>query len=1262
MDRRIYRQLEPLARRYRRWKMWSLLACLWMFVIMGTGFALMANVQWGWYSPWAAMAIASAAGGLAIILCIATASSYRNYKWIAQEIERQYPDLDSTLLTAVDIQCNGATEPTGQFAHYGFLESQVLHGVLSHAYKNRWDKALPTKRLVAAHLAHWSSLIAAVVVLCCLSLYAKAPSTEVAKSVKKKQKATGKTEVSVEPGNKEIERNSSLVVLARFTGRQPDDVTLVCRDSKGEETEYSMTRSMDDPIYAYQLSRVSREFDYFIRFAGEQSSEYRIDVFENPSLVQADAHLKYPKFANEPDKLVEDFRHVSAVEGTNVTVKCKLNKSVAKARLVDDDGNEHPLKVVAEKGGDVYQLSWLVRETKRFVLHLEDSEGRRNSEPPKLVVRATPNRRPTVKLKSPRDVQVSPLEEYLVQATFWDDFGVKRYGVTLNFNGEQKDIVLGKDQPKSAKPEGQHLLDFESLKAKPDQLLTYHFWAEDFGADGKARRTHSDMFFAEVRPFEEIFRQGQQPAGGQRQQQRQNRSGQRGQQGQGARLAQLQKQIITATWNIIRRYDDQPLDDKFKSDAKVIGDSQIQALQQAAAAGQRIQDLKAKEHLAEAIKQMKQAAELLTEAYTQGDQEKLRPALRHEQSAYRSLLHLRNREHRVIRQQQRRNQQRQGSPNGGQRNNRQQRQLQQLKLKNDQNRYETQRTAQQQQQNNATQQKNRELLNRLKELTRRQEDLNKQIQDLQSALQAARTEKEREELRKQLKRLRDEQKNIMRDTDKVANRMDQSTDPQQAAEAQRRLDKTRQDQRRAADSLEKGKLSQAAAAGSRAEKDLKKLRDDIRRKSANQFAEEVKNIRKKAGDIQKRQQDIRDQLAGGKDQQKKSLRSKDGRESTSDKLQKQSKDLGNLLRQMKDVIEKSETAEPLLSDRLYDAWRKGTQDKLADNANTTRQLLDRGFIEQANKAEKPLNEGIKRLNKGIRRAARTVLGDETQALKQAKSEVDQLRKELQNESDRAQGRTPGQRDDKKSGKQRDGKASSKQSGKQSGKQRDGKASGKQPGKQGGKQSGKQRSADGKQGGKAGAKQRGSKQTARGGKQSGKQRGGKQSGKQRGGKQRGGKQAGGKQAGNRRGNQQRSGVRRGGNPNADPNRLGGLADLFNNDTRPRAPLQGGDYRQWSNRLRDVEEMLENPDLRRQAIKIREKMRELRRDVKRHSKTPNWDLVQKNILGPLNELQKRIQEEILRKEPEQKLVPLDRDPVPKGYEDKVKEYFRRLGGGK
>ena len=92
----------------------------------------------------------------------------------------------------------------------------------------------------------------------------------------------------------------------------------------------------------------------------------------------------------------------------------------------------------------------------------------------------------------------------------------------------------------------EHLIDFEALKAVPDQLVTYFFWAEDFGPDGKPRRTEGDMYFAEVRHFEEIFRQGEQPSSGSAEDEQDEQGGGNAQQAE--QLAELQKEIINGTW------------------------------------------------------------------------------------------------------------------------------------------------------------------------------------------------------------------------------------------------------------------------------------------------------------------------------------------------------------------------------------------------------------------------------------------------------------------------------------------------------------------------------------------------------------------------------------------------------------------------------------------------------------------------------------------------------------------------------------------
>ena len=89
------------------------------------------------------------------------------------------------------------------------------------------------------------------------------------------------------------------------------------------------------------------------------------------------------------------------------------------------------------------------------------------------------------------------------------------------------------------------------------------------------RRTSGDLFFAEVRPFDEIFRESQNQESGESEDQPPK--------GQEARkLTEIQKQIISATWKL-QRDGARP---GYADDAKVVLDSQQQARAQAAQAAE----------------------------------------------------------------------------------------------------------------------------------------------------------------------------------------------------------------------------------------------------------------------------------------------------------------------------------------------------------------------------------------------------------------------------------------------------------------------------------------------------------------------------------------------------------------------------------------------------------------------------------------------------------------------------------------------------
>ncbi|MEM9589587.1 MAG: hypothetical protein AAGA03_20050, partial [Planctomycetota bacterium] len=110
----------------------------------------------------------------------------------------------------------------------------------------------------------------------------------------------------------------------------------------------------------------------------------------------------------------------------------------------------------------------------------------------------------------------------------------------------------------------------------------------------------------------------------------------------------------------------------------------------------------------------------------------------------------------------------------------------------------------------------------------------------------------------------------------------------------------------------------------------------------------------------------------------------------------------------------------------------------------------------------------------------------------------------------------------------------------------------------------------------------------------------------------------------------------------------------------APISGEGFREWSDRLRDVEQMVQNPELRSDAARIRDRARDVRREQVRQSKEPNWSLVEEMIASPLRELKLKVSEELMRRTAEESgIVPLDRDPVPPRYIEAMRTYYENLG---
>ena len=325
--------------------------------------------------------------------------------------------------------------------------------------------------------------------------------------------------------------------------------------------------------------------------------------------------------------------------------------------------------------------------------------------------------------------------------------------------------------------------------------------------------------------------------------------------------------------------------------------------------------------------------------------------------------------------------------------------MDQLDFKTASNRYEDQSRAAKEK--TKDQQDRLSVLDGLKELAQRQQDLNDRLKE--NLAQSASTPEEQAEKQRQLKRLQDEQRELLQDMDELQQRSARAEQSAQLSETDKQLSQSRAKAQEAADAMERGSPSEALSAGARAQRDLKTAADELRKKSAGEFQDQMKELRQQAREIASDQKELQQKIGEQAKSGARSLRSESPSSQLDEDAKKQVGALTNLLDNMKRVTQQAESVEPLLARDLYEGIRQAEQAQIGGMLDAERKLLQRGQKEQAAAAGSRATAGIDQLQKNVERAATSVLGDEAESLRQARRSIEQLQAQAQRETPTGQG-------------------------------------------------------------------------------------------------------------------------------------------------------------------------------------------------------------------------------------------------------------------
>jgi hypothetical protein len=449
---------------------------------------------------------------------------------LARFIEERVPSLEDRLVTAVDVlgRLDDGEQSTPAFARLMLADAAAAAGAVD------LDAVVPWRDQRGAGLR----AVAALVVLGAVAVVAGGTARRMLDAALLVA-FPSRVQLEVRPGNARVLAGAGFAIVAGFNGGRAPLTPRVEIDDRGQWRSAGMAERADGR-FELALPSVSAPFTYRVTAGTLVSSTYAVTVVRPPGVARIDIDYTYPAALGLPPRSEEDGGDIYAPAGTDVRVRVHTDRPVAQGRLAFAGGASVPL---AAEGSTALSAALKVTKDGSYRVSLTDGEGLSNPGDTEYFVRVLEDRPPEVHVTKPAgDRSVSRLEEVDIEAEADDDYGLERLELVYAVRGGSEKVVLLSAPRRATSTTGRYTMYLEDLDVAPGDFVSYYVRAKDLKRGGRSNEARSDIFFLDVRPFEQEFSlaESQSMAGS-------------GYNGAVDELVNAQRQVVVATWKLDRR-------------------------------------------------------------------------------------------------------------------------------------------------------------------------------------------------------------------------------------------------------------------------------------------------------------------------------------------------------------------------------------------------------------------------------------------------------------------------------------------------------------------------------------------------------------------------------------------------------------------------------------------------------------------------------------------------------------------------------------